>query len=90
MDKVCDLHPGRTGHLATLAVHAVLKVLIEKVLVLKAKPLPVRAGLLWAGIQRIDSHNRTVSSTNRTFDALFEIIETYVFLLHISFNVKRI
>jgi len=88
MDQICDFYTGRTGHLATFAVHAILQVLIEKVLVLKTKTLPVRAGLLRTRVQRIDGHNRTVSCADRTFDALFEIIETYVFLLHISFNVK--
>jgi len=88
MDKIRDLNPGRTGNLAALAVHAILQVLIEKILVLKTKPLTIGTGLLRSGVQRIDGHDRTVSGADRTFDALFEIIETYIFLLHISFNVK--
>ena len=88
MNQVSDLHTRRTSHFASLAVHAILKVLIKKVLVLKAKPLPVRTGLFRTGVQRIDGHNRTVSCANRTFDALFEIIETYILLLHVPFNVK--
>ena len=88
MDQVSDLNAGRTRHLTAFAVHAILQVLVEKVLVLKTKPLSVRTGLFRPWIHRVDNHYRTVSGTNRTFDALFEIIETYVFLLHISFNVK--
>ena len=88
MDQVSDLNAGRTGHLTAFAVHAIFQVLIEEVLVLQTKPLTVRTCLLRSRVQRIDSHYRTVSGTNRTFDALFEIIETYVFLLHISFNIK--
>ncbi len=78
MDKVSDLNTGRTGDLTAFAVHAILQVLIEEILVLQTKPLPVRTCLLRSRIQRIDSHNRTVGGTNRTLDALFEIIETYV------------
>ena len=88
VNQVGDLNAGRAGHLAAFAVHTILQVLVEKVLVLQTKPLPVRTGLLRPWIQRIDSHHRTVSGTNRTFDALLEIIETYIFLLHIFFNVK--
>ena len=88
VNQVGDLNAGRTGHLTAFAVHAIFQVLIEEVLVLQTKPLTVRTCLLRSRVQRIDSHYRTVSGTNRTFDALFEIIETYVFLLHISFNVK--
>lgn len=88
MNQVGDLNAGRAGHFAAFAVHTILQVLVEKVLVLQPKSLSVRTSLLRSGIQRIDSHYRTVSGTNRTFDALLEIIETYIFLLHIFFNVK--
>ena len=82
MDKVGDLHTGRTGDLAAFAVHAVLQVLIEEKLVLQTKSLPVRSRLLRSRVQRIDSHNRTVGSADCTLYALFEIIETYVLFLH--------
>lgn len=88
MDQVRDLHPGRAGHFAALAVHAIFQVLVEEIPVLQTKPLSVRTGLLGTRKQRIDGHNRTVSRTYRTFDALLEIIETYVLLLHIPFNAK--
>ena len=82
MDQVGYLHPGRASHLAALAVHAILKVLVKEKLVLQAKPLPVRSSLLGTRIQRIHGDNRAIRGAYRTLDALLEIIGTEVLLLH--------
>ena len=94
MDKVGNLHSGWTGDLTSLAVHAILQVLIEKPLVFQSETFTVRAGLFRTGIirinchhrtvRRIDGHDRAIGRTHRTFDALLKIIETDVLLLHVT------
>ena len=84
MDKVGNLHSGWTGDLTSLAVHAILQVLIEKPLVFQAETFPVRTGLFRTWIRRIDGHDRAIGRTHRTFDALLKFIETDVLLLHVT------
>ena len=84
MDKVGNLHSGWTGDLTSLAVHAILQVLIEKPLVFQAETFPVRTGLFRTWIRRIYCYDRTVCRTHRSFDALLKIIETDVLLLHVT------
>ena len=85
MDYVRNLDAGRTGRLASLAVHAVFQVLIIEEGVLQPEPLPVRSGLFRAGEERVQRYDRAIGRTDGAFDALLEIVEADVLLLHVSF-----
>ena len=82
VDYVGNPHPRRARLLAALAVKAIFKVGIEKRGVHHAQSLPVRAGLLGAGIGGKDLHHGAEVGADGALDALLEIIEAYVILLH--------
>ena len=83
LDDISDLHIRRTGHFTPLAIDTIFQGLVIKTELLQTQAFSVRTCLFRTGIIRIDSRYRTINRTNRTFDALFEIIVTNIMLLKI-------
>ena len=74
LDDVGDIHAGRAGDLAALAVEAVFQRFIEEVRVFQAEAFPVRTGLFRAGIAGIGRNDRAIGGTDRALHALFEVV----------------
>ncbi|MNP16191.1 hypothetical protein D3C76_1085770 [compost metagenome] len=71
-DDVADAHPARAGHLAALAVGAVLEGAVEQLRALDAQPLPIGTGLFRARVGGIGLGHRAVGGADGAFDALIE------------------
>ena len=82
LDDVAYLHSRRAGHLAALAVEAVLESILIKNRVLQTVALTVWSGLLRSGIELVIGQYGTNRGADCTLLALFEIMCAYVFLLH--------
>ena len=85
LDKIGHFYPGRAGHLAALAIEAVLEGGVEEGGVFEAQPFSVRAGLLGTRIEWIHFQHGAVHRTDGAFGTFLKIVRAFrIFLvLHI-------
>ncbi len=84
LDYVRNPHSRRAGHLAPLAVKAVLEGLVVVGFVLQTQSLSVRPRLFRTRVEGIRRNHRTVHGADRAFEALFKIIVSYAVLFHLQ------